>query len=69
MNKEANVKGHLIQERKNLRSTKLNQNSNTAQEATENHNKEAYITIEAATPQMLCKNKNYSNLTGKFPQK
>ena len=69
MNTEATVKGHLTQERKNLRSTKLNQNANTAQEATEYHNKEAYITIEAATPQKLFKNKTFSNLTGKFPQK
>ena len=67
INTEATVKGHLTQERKNLRSTKTLQ-ANVILETSDDNNK-AYIKVEAATPQMLFENKNYSDLTGKFPQR
>jgi len=67
INPTATVKGHLTQERKNLRSTKTSK-VNTLQ-ATHDYNEEAYITIEETTPKMLLENKNYSDLTGRFPQR
>ena len=68
INTEATVKGHLTQERKNLRSTKT-MKANAIKETLNDGIKDAYITVEAATSKMLFENKNYSDLTGKFPQR
>ena len=67
INTEATVKGHLTQERKNLRSTKTSKVN--AMQATDDNNNDAYITIEETTPKKIFENKNYSDLTGRFPQR
>ena len=68
INTEATVKGHLTQERKNLRSTKPMQ-ADAIIETLNASTKDAYITVEEATPKRLFENKNYSDLTGRFPQR